>query len=144
MSTGNPSGHQIAVALTRRAGPDASAAQVAYAATATWHEVGAALAPIIGQRGVCALYQRSLHLTRPAYPYLAGLAESSQPTLDVAALQTVLTNQTSDDAADASGAVLQTFHELLTQLIGAPLTERLLRSVWANFLSGETTQDSPT
>ena len=132
------------MALTRRVGPDASAAQIAGATIATWNEIDAALAPIIGQRGVCALYQRSLHLTRLAYPHLGKVPESPQLPLDVSSLHTVLANQTPGEAAAVSGAVLQKFYELLTQLIGASLTERLLRSVWASFLTGETNQDSLT
>ena len=141
MSMGKPAGHQIAEALLRRAGPDAGAAQLADASVETWREIDAALAPIIGQRGVGALYTRSLHLTEPAHSWLAKIIEVPQPALDVEALRTVLSNQPSAEAADASGAVLQTFHALLTQLIGAPLTEQLLRSVWARFLSGEAAQD---
>ena len=144
MSMGKPAGHQIAEALLRRAGPDAGAAQLADASVETWREIDAALAPIIGQRGVGALYTRSLHLTEPAYPWLPVTTEVPQPTLDVEALRTVLSNQPRAEAADASGAVLQTFHALLTQLIGMPLTEQLLRSVWARFLSGEAAQDFPS
>ena len=129
----------------RRAGPDAGAAQVANASVETWREIDAALAPIIGQRGVSALYARSLHLTSLAYPWLAGATEEvSQPRLDVEALRIVLSNQPRAEAADASGAVLHAFHSLLTHLIGAPLTEQLLRSIWARFLSGDTAQDFPS
>lgn len=144
MSMGNPPRGQIAQALMRRAGPDASAAQVADACIETWHEIDAALAPIVGRGGVGALYKRSLHLTALAYPCLSGVAESVQPSLDAAALRSALSNQPRAEAADAGGAVLLTFHELLTQLIGAPLTEQLLRTVWARFLSGETAQDLPS
>ena len=144
MSTGNPPRGQIAQALMRCAGPDASAAQVADACIERWNEIDAALAPIIGHGGVVALYKRSLHVTALAYPCLSGTAESVQPTLDAEALRTALSNRPRAEAADAGGAVLLTFHELLTQLIGAPLTEQLLRTVWARFLSGETAQDLPS
>lgn len=144
MSMRKPPAGQIAQALTRCAGPDASAAQIADACIETWREIDAALAPIVGRGGVVALYKRSLYLTAPAYPCLSGTAESVQPTLDALALRAALSNQPQAEAAEAGAAVLQAFHELLTQLIGAPLTERLLRTVWARFLSGETAQDLPS
>ena len=128
----------------RRAGPDAGAAELAHASVQTWREIEAALAPIIGQGGVGALYARSLHLTGSAYPWLTETTQVLQPTLDVEALRIVLSNQPRGDAADASGAVLQAFHSLLTHLIGVPLTEQLLCSIWARFLSGETAQDFPS
>ena len=37
---------------------------------------------------------------------------------------------------------LQTFHELLATLVGPSLTERLLRSVWADSSSGPPAQDT--
>ena len=141
MSTDNPPGRHIAAALARLAGRDATASQIADAAATTWLGIDVALAPIIGQRGVAALYKRSLHLNRPAYPYLAQAFESVQATLNVTPLKAVLGHQTAGEAAAVGGATLQTFHELLTHLIGDSLTERLLRSVWATFLSGEAARD---
>ena len=141
MSMGKPPGRQIAEALMRLAGAGAGAAELASASVQTWREIEAALAPIIGQRGVGALYARSLHLAGSAYPWLAGTTQVLQPTIDVEALRILLSSQPSGDAADASGAVLQTFHSLLVHLIGAPLTEQLLRPIWAHFLSGDTSQD---
>ena len=141
MSTDNPPGRHIAAALAQVAGRDTTASQIADAAAATWLRIDATLAPIIGPRGVAALYKRSLHLNRQAYPCLAQALESVQTTLDVTPLQAVLGHLTAGEAATVGGMILQTFHELLTQLIGDSLTERLLRSVWAIFLSGEAARD---
>lgn len=128
--------------LARRVGADASAAQVAAAVVAVWHEIDAALAPIVGPRGVAALYQRSLHLARAAHPWLAGASAGLHDALDLAALDVVLARQDSASAAAASNALLQTFHDLLGSLVGASLTERLLRCVWANTSSGSPAQDA--
>ena len=141
MSTDNPPARHIAAALARVAGPNATASQIADVAATTWLKIDATLAPIIGQRGVAALFKRSLHLNRPAYPCLAQAFESVQTTLDVTPLKAVLGHQTAGEAAAVGGATLQTFHELLAHLIGDSLTERLLRSVWATFLSGEAARD---
>ena len=48
----------------------------------------------------------------------------------------------STNAAAAGGALLQTFHKLLTTLVGSSLTERLLRSVWTNHFDAPSAQDT--
>ena len=141
---GKPTGPEIAAALVRRAGVDPSALQLGEVFANACHEIDTALSPIIGQRGVAALYQRSLHLNQVGHAGIAGAVNSHGAALDIAALRAALAHRTPDEAAAVGGAVLQTLHELLTDLIGASLTERLLRSVWANFLSGENPQDSLT
>lgn len=135
---------QIAAALAQSAGIAATASQVADATAQAWQAIDLALTPIIGQRGVAALYRRSLHLNREAHPSLTRIAEEVNASLNLETLKAVLAQQGSDDAAAAGGAVLQTFYELLTSLVGPSLTERLLRSVWANFLSGSAAQDIST
>ena len=130
---------RIAAALVRRA---ETAQQIADAMVSTWQAIDAALSPIIGQRGVAMLYKRSLYLIAPTHPWLAGTHEGSQATMDLAALRSVFAQQSSTHAAAAGGAFLQTFHELLSSLIGPSLTERLLRPVWAPFSSGPPAQDT--
>lgn len=128
----------IAVALARRA---KTAGQVADAMASTWQAIDAALSPVIGHRGVAMLYKRSLHVTRAAHPWLTGTSEDGPATMDLVALKSVFAQQSSTHAIAAGGAFLQTFHELLSSLIGLSLTERLLRPVWAPFLSGPPAQD---
>jgi hypothetical protein len=124
---------RIAATLAHRVAKGADAAQIADAIVSTWQAIDAALSPIIGRGGVAALYNRSLHLTGSRYPWLAGSYNDVQTALDLAALKSVLVQQSSTSAAAVGGALLQTFYEMLTSLIGPSLTERLLRSVWANF-----------
>ena len=132
------------MALVRRpvAAHDANAAQIADAMVATWHEIDAALTPIIGSKAVVALYKRSLHLTAKTHPWLAGTHEGVQATLDLAALKATLAQRSSADAALGGNALLQTFHQLLCSLVGPSLTERLLRPVWADPSSGPPAQDT--
>lgn len=130
---------RIAVALARRA---ETAGQIADTMVSTWQAIDAALSPIIGQRGVAMLYKRSLYLTGPPHPWLAGMHEGSLATMDLAALKSVFARQSSTQAATAGGALLHTFRELLSSLIGPSLTERLLRPVWAPFSSGPPAQDT--
>ena len=51
---------------------------------------------------------------------------------EFAALRSVLSQQRSAQVVAANGALLQTFYDLLSSLIGVSLTERLLRSVRNN------------
>jgi len=128
--------------VAQRAGEGADAARVADTHVALWEQVALALAPIIGQRGVAALYARSLYLSAAAHPWL-GVPADPQGAMDLAALKPVIARQTSADATAGAVAVLQTFNTLLTSLIGASLTERLLDAVWAHRSpsSGTSAQD---
>ena len=128
--------------LAQRAAEGADAAQIAEAVASTWKKIDAALSPIIGHGSVAVLYMRSLHLIDPAHPWLADMHQGVQTTIDLAALKSILARQDSETAAAAGGALLQTFYELLASLVGPSLTERLLRSVWENPLSGPPAQDT--
>jgi len=103
--------------------------RIADVAASTWREINAVLSPLIGPGGAAALYQRSLYMTRSAYPCLAAVREDALHPVEFVALQMVLSQQTSAYGVAANGALLQTFCDLLANLIGASLTERLLRSV---------------
>jgi hypothetical protein len=135
-------GRQIAAALAPRFDDDATAAQIAAAMVAIWHEIDAALTPILGQGGVAALYKRTLYLTGAAHPWLTLKRENLSTGVDLVALKVVLSQQSSAAAAAGGNAFLQTFHTLLASLVGPSLTERLLRSVWAKPSSGPPAQDA--
>jgi hypothetical protein len=92
---------------------------------------------------VAALYKRSVHLTSQTHPWLAGTHEGITTATDVASLTSLFARQTSAEAAAAGTLMLQTFCGLLSALIGPSLTERLLRPVWATFLSGSSAPDTP-
>jgi hypothetical protein len=105
-----------------------NASRVAEIAVAQWRDVDAALSPIIGQSGVAALFRRSLHLAGVNHPCLRSLSESTLQPGVYAGLHVALAQETGFDAAEASDALLRTFHDLLANLIGNSLAERLLQS----------------
>ena len=119
----------------------ADAAKVADAIVSSWREIEAALAPVIGHRGVSALFERSLYLARGRHPWLAAVPENLEARMDLAALTAVLQKQGSSVAAAGGGAHLEALHELLGSLIGQSLAERLLRSTWSNPPTGAAAQD---
>jgi hypothetical protein len=119
----------------------ASCAEVAEAVAAIWLEITEALHPVIGHRGVAALYNRSLKLTTPAYPWLALAYQGALDSVDPAALKAIVAQQTAAEAIAGGSALFQSFHTLIASLVGSSLTDRLLRSVWDHSSGASSAQD---
>jgi hypothetical protein len=134
----------IAAFLTGAIPDGTSSSKVAEAVSLAFHGIDQALAPIIGKRGVAALYKRTLHLAGGTHAWLAAIEEGVPNAMDVTLLKGKLHEQTAADAAAAGTLLVQTFHEMLTVLIGPSLTQQLLRPVWAAFLSGPSAKDTTT
>ena len=128
--------------LADRVIDDADAEQVADTIVAIWLEIDQALHPIIGHRGMAALYNRSLHLTAVGYPWLAIDQPGFPAAVDPSALRSALVQQTAAQVAVGSSALFHAFHELLASLVGTSLTDRLLRSVWTHSSPGSPAQDT--
>jgi len=140
----NPALSAMVAALARQAADGAEASTLAASIASTWRQIEQALTPILGARGVAALFKRALFLTKDRFPWLedafaATEASSEHGALDVFGV--VLSRQSAATAAAGAGAFLTTFHDVLVSMIGATLTERLLQSVWATFSSGSPAQD---
>ncbi|MGJ7542988.1 hypothetical protein [Variovorax sp. LT1R16] len=88
----------------------------------------AELGSLIGSRAAGALYVRSLHLTRPGFPWLSQAVEASDALFST--LYSDLCAREANEARQAGAGLLRTFADLLATLIGEPLTHRLLRSAW--------------
>jgi hypothetical protein len=137
----SPQGHRWPAPLGHRLVAGADVGQVADTIVGLWHEIDQALNPIVGHRGVAALYHRSLKLAAAAHPWLAGAAPGMLAAVDLPALKAALVQQTAAQAAAGGSALFETFHELLASLVGAGLTERLLRSVWTPSSGASPAQD---
>ena len=107
-----------------------------------WRDIDTSLAPVIGHRGVAALFGRSFHLVRADYPWLTAPHESTTDRIDFASLQSALSQLTSANVVTISGALLDKFAQLLTNLIGVSLTERLLRPVVDVHSAGAAAQET--
>ncbi len=116
--------------LAHRAGATPNASTVTEAALSTWQQLAARIEPVIGARGVDALFDRSLHLTSKTFPWLAVTADHGNSTASLASLWGSFETREPTVATEASVALLGTFTELLVSLIGESLTERLLGLVW--------------
>ena len=117
------------------------AASIANTMVWTFRDIILVLTPIVGQRGVVALYDRSLHLTAKAFSWLKVLSFANQASVDLDALHALLTQQNVATATAGGEALLRTFRDLLATLIGLSLTERLLLPVWEKYLSAPPAQD---
>lgn len=122
----------IRATLAHRAGDSPDAGTVAEATISTWHQMVAQLAPVIGVRGVDVLFSRALHLASTSFPWLAFAEEQEVGAAQQASFKAQLEISETAVAAEASCTLLVTFTEQLATLIGSPLTERLLRPVWAS------------
>jgi hypothetical protein len=120
----------------------ADAGRIADAAIAVWTAIDRALSPVIGERGSAALLQRSVHLVRERYQWLDGIADAMAERDAFAALRAALAAQSPEQAAAAHDGILQTFLDLLAELIGQSLTQRLLRDVWEPPSSGHAVKDT--
>jgi len=116
--------------LTHLAGeaPDSNA--IAEATLCTWGHVADRLVPVIGRRGIDALFNRSLHVTCNTFPWLAFDVDEVNGAAQLAGLRMRLAGRDPEAAAEASYVLLVTFTVLLATLIGESLTERLLEPVW--------------
>lgn len=119
----------IQSSLSKRAAAGWDTGSIASLIVSVWRDIDAALAPIIGHRGVGALFRRTLHLIRQDYPWLMASHESMADPIDFMALHATLSQRPSANVVAANGALLQKFLEQLVSLIGESLTDRLLRAV---------------
>lgn len=120
----------------------ANTEQVADAVVSIWTEIDRALYPIIGHRGVAALYNRSLSLTAVAHPWLGIGHQGVLAAVDPSALKAALRQQSAAEATAGGNALFQSFQALLASLVGPSLTNRLLRPVWAHSSGASPAQDT--
>lgn len=124
--------------LLRWAGDSPDSSAIAEAALLTWSRVSGRLEPVIGIRGVDALFDRALHLTCKTYPWLAtanieddAVTPGMPPLTNLTNLRLRLADREPKLAEEAGHILLVTFTVLLANLIGESLTERLLAPVWS-------------
>ncbi|MGB3462419.1 MAG: hypothetical protein WBA33_10690 [Rhodanobacter lindaniclasticus] len=134
--------HRIVATLVHRAGDGATAPELAEFVVSAWQTIEASLTPIVGQRSVATLYKRSCYLASREHLWLMDIHQGMQTTMNLAALQSALLQQSSAEIAAGAGRALQMFYEVLANLLGASLTERLLQSVWADLLPAPTREKS--
>lgn len=132
----------IQLILEQCVGVGADAKAIADDCIRAWERVTSQFAPLIGEGGIGALYARSLHLTRSRFPWLAVPQEPRQTDSPYTDLKVSLERREPSEAREAISALMVTFAELLTALIGETLTTRILSSAWANGGPDDTAQET--
>jgi hypothetical protein len=130
--------------LAREAGTGASAPAIAAAASRLCERFAERLTPLIGDAGVAAICDRSLHLAQRNVSGLAPFRATAPGDAPFAVLQRSLEQQEPAVATEAAVAVLATVGELLASFIGEGLTTRLLREAWPDDFAGDTTEETST
>ena len=128
--------------LGLQAAAGADSRHIADASVAVWAAIDTALSPVIGHRGCAALYRRSLHLVRADHAWMTGAYEGATTPGDFESLHGALAQQGSVEGATAHDALVQTFQDLLAELIGRSLTERLLQAAWDSHSGRNTDRDN--
>ena len=131
--------------IIRRSGEGASAAQIAETVVNIWGDIERDLAPIIGIRGVTALFSRSVYLVSREHAWLDAITPHGPISkLDFQSLRACVSSQPEDLALSGSAALIDQFQDLLSSMVGPALAERLLRTVSAPTPSGPPAQQDTT
>jgi len=108
---------------------------IADAAMEHWEKLADEIISIVGEAGFNSLYERSVHLAQPTFPWLPPCPAPLQPHHRFAELRTRLADQTPAQARAAHSQMLTAFTDILASLIGEQLTASILRSAWGKLAS---------
>lgn len=133
----------IASALSQLVAEGAGADRIAAVVAEKMHAIHSALAPIIGDQGVSALYRRCLFLVVQDATRAAPFYSSAGGSDDYAALQSALTHQQPAEALKIAEALFANLYRILVSLIGVALTERLLYPMFDTSPNGNAVQENP-
>lgn len=117
---------RVALMIGRHAQP------VGDATVDLWERLFHRLAPIIGNDGFDALYERSLHQAATRHPGLLTPAQASGASARFNHLRASLQTLTVDEATELAALLFTTFTSVLSTLIGHPLTTHILRAAWGD------------
>jgi len=109
--------------------------KIADTAIDLWENLASEIISLVGEAGFASLYERSIHLTQPTFPWLPPYPSPSQAPHRFAELSARLADQTPDHARAANSLLLTSFTDILASLIGEQLTSSILRSAWGNLAS---------
>ena len=94
-----------------------------------WVGIDSVMRQILGKGGFNALFFRSIEVTGLSYPWLVAHSHDGQSVVNFTDLRAMLLRQDAILFATASDALLLYFFNMVVDLIGLSLTERLLRPV---------------
>ena len=96
-----------------------------------WERLAIQVTAIIGKNGFTSLYERSVFLVLPIFPWLVpGPLSKSDHRFEE--LKISLEGQNPAQAHEANSQLMITFTNILASLIGEQLTIRILRAAWGD------------
>lgn len=96
--------------------------------TLSWLRIVRKFSPLIGANSVLLIFERSLENNLATFGWLPAPLAPSQPDTAVERLRTSMAARPSNDILGAHRAILGTFIDLMTRLIGARLTLQFLQA----------------
>jgi hypothetical protein len=111
--------------------------------TLSWLKIVRKFSPLIGANSVLLIFERSLENNLTTFGWLPALMQPSQPDTAVERLRTSMASRPSKDILAAHRAILTTFIDLMTTLIGARLTIQFLQAAFPADGAGSTTEENP-
>ena len=127
-------------AISRHAGTDASADQVARAVVGTVKLLHAELGLLVGLEAASALCAHAVHRTRSKVKWKTPAAATVSEPMTVALLKD-LRQRTPTEAVFAGETLLFALVDHLISLVGEPLTLRMLESAWTVPGADQTSQE---
>ncbi|MDD5462276.1 MAG: hypothetical protein PHG00_11700 [Methylococcales bacterium] len=97
-----------------------------------WERLAIQVTAIIGKNGFTSLYERSVFLVQPTFPWLAPGPQLSKSDHRFEELKTYLEGQNPAQAHEANSQLMITFTDILASLIGEQLMIRILRAAWGD------------
>lgn len=107
--------------------------EFADAAIGLWERVATQIIALVGEAGFDSLYARSVFLAQSTFPWLTEPTQAPPDGHRFSRLRANLEEKPPELASAANRLLLIIFTDTLAALIGEPLIERVLASVWGNF-----------
>jgi hypothetical protein len=137
MKTNELPRHKLIRSLTEQ-----EAETVVDSAIDLWERLANQVTAIIGKNGFTSLYERSVFLVQPAFPWLAPGPQLSKSDHRFEELKMNLEGQNPAQAHEANNRLMITFTDILASLIGEQLMIRILRAAWGGDAWDNSVEDS--
>lgn len=108
-----------------------------------WMKVVRKFAPLIGSSSVLLIFERSLENNLSSFDWLPAQILPAQPDTAVERPRTSMAGRPPDDILAAHRAILTTFIDLMTTLIGARLTVQFLRAAFPANAADSNNEENP-
>jgi hypothetical protein len=111
--------------------------------TLAWLKIMRKFTPLIGANSVLLIFERSVDTHQAEFVWLPAFALPMQPNYAVEQLRNSMANRTADDIVAAHRAIMTTFIDLITTLIGTRLAIQFLRAAFSADEASSTPEEKP-